>query len=114
MVPGASIYQCLAADGTSITGLQEVTVTARKRELHPQNVPMSTMAVVTAHCLQADGVQNVQDLQFLVPVLSVCSTSGAGFLSICGVGSDVIGPGKSRALPITECMSKRIDASETP
>ena len=37
-----------------------------------------------------------------------------GAWRLCGVGSDVIGPGKSRALPTTECMSQRIDASETP
>ncbi len=82
----------VAAEEESGPGIQEIVVTARKREENLQGVPISISAI-TADRIQADGVQSVQDLQYLVPGLSVSSTNGGGFLFIRGVGSDIIGPG---------------------
>jgi iron complex outermembrane receptor protein len=55
-----------SAPGAAASELQEVTVTARKRQESVQTVPIS-IAVVTGDALQVSGARNISDLTQLVP-----------------------------------------------
>lgn len=69
-------------------GLEEIIVTASKREQTLQDTPISVM-VATGLAIEQAKVQDIADLQALVPTLRVASssrTSGQGFI-IRGFGS---------------------------
>jgi iron complex outermembrane receptor protein len=55
------------------TGLEEITVTARRREENAQKVPIAITAV-SPQAMQDNNIATVQDLQFLVP--SLTATTG--------------------------------------
>ncbi|MBS0417885.1 MAG: TonB-dependent receptor [Proteobacteria bacterium] len=65
--------QPAVADGCA---LEEVVVTAERREERIQNVPMSITALGAAQ-LEADGIRNFQNYAVLVPNLSFAYTSSA-------------------------------------
>jgi iron complex outermembrane receptor protein len=91
----AIITAILIASGTASAQavLEEITVTAQKREQSLQDVPVFVSAV-TADTIQAAGLDSVGDVQLLVPALNVYS---AGFqartsVTIRGAGTGAADP----------------------
>jgi len=60
---------------TGATGLEEIIVTARRREEKLQSVPLAIQAV-TPQRLEQSRVQNVTDLQAIVPALNTYASTG--------------------------------------
>ena len=80
-------------DGADALGLEEIVVTARRREENLQEVPIAITAFSAAD-LELRSIENVEDLQVLVPNVDIRGngTSGgnSGSLAIRGI------PGVSR------------------
>lgn len=74
----------VAADGESGDG--EILVTARRRAESLLEVPIA-INVVSGDQIQQDGITRTEDLQFLVPGLSVVSFIGGANVSLRGVGT---------------------------
>ena len=75
-----------AAEGGRSGVLEEITVTAERREASIQDVPMSITAL-SGESLTKAGIQNTQDLVNLTPGLIV-QRSVVGKISIRGVGNE--------------------------
>lgn len=67
--------------------LEEVKVTAQKREESLQDVPLS-VAAVSGDKLDEAGIENVEDLTTLVPNLHLTETGISTQLRVRGIGSD--------------------------
>ena len=65
--------------------LEEVVVTAERREINLQEVPTSA-TVLTAEMLAVKGVDNVIDLQTVAPSLAINTYNRSTFINIRGVG----------------------------
>jgi iron complex outermembrane receptor protein len=75
------------ADAAAPVGLEEVTVTARRRSENVQEVPVA-VAVVTAETLEAQGTYNLNRLTQLQPTLQFYSTNPRNtFINIRGIGA---------------------------
>ena len=74
------------AQGSRASALEEVVVTARRREESAINVPIA-IAVVSGDKLAEDSITRTQDLQYLVPGLSVSTFLGGANVSLRGVGT---------------------------
>ncbi len=76
------------------TTLDQIVVTAQKREEALQDVPIS-MTVVSEQVMRDAGVRDIKDVQLLVPALSVTSTSNEGQTTarLRGVGTVGDNPG---------------------
>src|SRR2546430_1882387 len=59
---------------SNATGLEEVIVTARRREEKLQSVPIAITAF-TAEALKNDNIQTASDLQHFVPALTTLSST---------------------------------------
>ncbi len=95
--PAQATTQSLAqtdADSTKATTLSAITVNAQKRVELLQDVPI-TVTTLPEQLLHDTGVQNIKDLQILVPALSVTSTTAEGVTTahIRGVGTVGDNPG---------------------
>lgn len=73
-----------SADAAAV---QSVTVTARKREERGQDVPQS-LSVFSGETLEATGVTQLEDLQYLTPGLKVSNGLGSSTVSIRGVSNN--------------------------
>jgi iron complex outermembrane receptor protein len=62
-----------SAAGTAEGTLEEVVVTARRKQENLQTVPM-VVSVVSQQSLQQNNVQTIEDLQYLVPSMSTTSS----------------------------------------
>ena len=71
------------ADGQP--ALDQIVVTAERRQEKMQNVPISILSL-SGEALQNSGYQSLTDLQYTTPGLTYDPTSGAAF-QIRGVGS---------------------------
>jgi len=80
--------QALAADSSEIAHgtVEEVVVTARKREESLQDVSAS-IAVIGGDALREGVIQDVRDLQYAVPGLTVGETVGAMKVTMRGLGN---------------------------
>jgi iron complex outermembrane receptor protein len=67
------------------SALEEVVVTAERREVNLQDVPASA-TVMTANSLAAQGIDNVIDLQQAAPSVSINTYNRSTFINIRGVG----------------------------
>ncbi len=65
--------------------LEEVVVTAERREMNLQEVPISA-TVLTAEMLAVKGVDNVIELQTVAPSLAINTYNRSTFINIRGVG----------------------------
>ena len=82
------------------TGIEEVVVTAEKREQNLQDVPSSITAVSDTE-MERGTYQNIFDLQTSVPSLVVGSAGASRpFLFIRGVGSRKFDPGTEGAVGV--------------
>ena len=89
---GASAFVAFASAFGAQTGvdegsqdLEEVVVTAERREMNLQEVPISA-TVLTAEMLAVKGVDNVIDLQTVAPSLAINTYNRSTFINIRGVG----------------------------
>lgn len=79
-----------ANSGASVSGLEEVVVTARRREETLQNVPIAVTAV-SGDALREASILAVKDVAAISPGLNINSDSvGRAFISIRGVGTTLI------------------------
>jgi iron complex outermembrane receptor protein len=80
--------------------LEEVVVTATRREEQTQKVPVALAAISSAELEQA-GVQNFSDLANLTPSLAIAQAPGGfNFINIRGVGVGVATPFQSAGVPL--------------
>lgn len=83
-VGGIGSGAAMAADD-GFQELQEVVVTAERREVSLQEMPASA-TVLNADALAAQGVDNVLDLQNVAPSVSINTYNRSTFINIRGVG----------------------------
>ncbi|NEX92185.1 TonB-dependent receptor [Caulobacter sp. 17J65-9] len=88
LAAGAAFAQDGQAANDGSATLDEIVVTAQKREQTLQDVPIS-VAVVSAEVLQEQGVQKLQDLQSKVPNFSMTETGIGTNIAIRGIFSGV-------------------------
>jgi outer membrane receptor protein involved in Fe transport len=79
------------------SGLEEIVVTAQRREQNLQDVPIKVTAV-TAEMLETTRTVTTQDLQFLAPSLVYNQVGGFAQPSLRGVGSDFTSPDVDEAV----------------
>lgn len=82
--------------------LEEIIVTAEKREQKLQDVP-SAISAFSAEMLEFRGIDKPQDLQFSVPGLSIGkqnNTGGTAKATIRGIGTENYQPGGDPGVPI--------------
>ncbi len=82
-----SLLSCHAAANQAPPALEEVLVTATKREQSLQDIPLS-VAAVTGDKLDEIGVENLADLTVLVPNIHFTQTGLSTQMRIRGIGSD--------------------------
>ena len=87
-----------AADGSGDT-LEEIVVTAERREANLQNVPIAITAFSGA-ALSRSGIQNSVDLQALTPGLIVTTNNVEGQPYIRGIGSDILNVGTDGSVAV--------------
>jgi iron complex outermembrane receptor protein len=81
-----------AQEGTGVAGLEEIVVTAQKREQKLQDVPMAVTAVGGAQ-LEQQGITQFQDLLRSVPGVSFAGTEpGQSRYAIRGVSTEASSP----------------------
>ncbi|MCE2390686.1 MAG: TonB-dependent receptor plug domain-containing protein [Proteobacteria bacterium] len=80
-----------AAEDDDRVGIEQITVTARRREEVAQDIPLA-ITTLGADEMEATQLVDYQDLQFNVPNLAYTKTnfSGGGSLAIRGIGRSVI------------------------
>lgn len=78
-----------AQDTGAAERLDDIVVTAEKREENLQNVPISITAM-SGETLTATGISNVEDLQFFVPGVTITNDSMA-IINIRGIGTSAFG-----------------------
>jgi iron complex outermembrane receptor protein len=76
------------ADAAAPTGVEEIVVTAEKRQTKLQKTP-SAITAISSTKLEAQGITGVESLQFNVPSMVFGDVSGYTFISIRGIGTDV-------------------------
>lgn len=70
---------------TPTSALEEIVVTAERRELNLQEVPASA-TVLTADALARQGVDNVIEIQQVAPAVAINTYNRSTFINIRGVG----------------------------
>jgi len=88
-----------AAAAQPVAQVEEVIVTAQKREERLQQVPL-TVSAITASQLERSGVSGTRDLLQLTPGLNLVQTSFVPQAVIRGVGTRGVGPGDESTVPI--------------
>ena len=89
VVCAAALLPLPAIDIAKAQSVDEIIVTATKRERSLQDIPVSVTAL-SLDDLSKDAVTNVESLQFSVPGLTMTTGAGGGFqssLRIRGVGT---------------------------
>jgi len=78
--------------------LEEVVVTAQKREEDVQDVPIAITAFSNEK-LDAFGIESAQDLETITPGFTVTSAAGFNVAYLRGVGTDAFLPGADPSVP---------------
>lgn len=78
--------------------IEEVIVTAQKREQAIQDVPIAISAY-SAEKLDAMGVESVQDLEVVSPGLTITTSAGFGIAYLRGIGTEAFLPGADTSVP---------------
>jgi len=92
MIPAAATAQPApaGATGDSATDVDEVIVTARKREERLFDVPVAVTAV-TADTIEARQLTSIRDVAAITPGLNINSdAAGRAFISIRGIGTTLL------------------------
>src|SRR6185437_16135498 len=90
----APAFAQAAPQASQDQGLQEIVVTAQKREEVLQQVPIAIQSF-TANQLTEQGIQNTNDLPLLVPGFMISSSAHNQLYYLRGVGSQQVGTGVS-------------------
>ncbi len=72
---GATLLAQPASAQESVAGLEEIIVTATRREQNLQDVPLAVVAY-TGEMLERQGIENMEDLKAVVPNLVVAGNLG--------------------------------------
>ena len=78
--------------------MEEVVVTAQKREENSQDVPIAISAF-SAEKLEAFGIEKTEDLGRITPGLTFTSTAGYTVIYLRGVGTDAFLPAADPSVP---------------
>lgn len=78
--------------------VEEIVVTAQKREESLQDIPLSVSAF-SANKLEAMGVQTIEDLPNITPGLTITNAAGFNEAFLRGVGTDAFLPGADPSVP---------------
>jgi iron complex outermembrane receptor protein len=81
----AALSPAVYAQDTPDTPLEEVIVTAERRDVSLQDVPAAA-TVLNANALASQGVRNVMDLQQSAPSVAINTYNRSTFINIRGVG----------------------------
>ncbi|GAB3377739.1 TonB-dependent receptor [Spongiibacter taiwanensis] len=107
------IYLCLVVSSVPMAGvaqqpdegerranrmLEEVVVTAQKREEKAQEVPIAIQAF-SAEKLDAVGIESAQQLEKITPGLTITNAAGFNIAYLRGVGTDAFLPGADPSVP---------------
>jgi iron complex outermembrane receptor protein len=79
---------------TSSGSLDEVLVTAERRDVSLQNVPISAI-VISAEALDKRGIKTFDDLQYQVPSMTFTDNGNSKFVNIRGVGISESAPNQT-------------------
>lgn len=80
-----------ARKGGSSRFVEEIVVTAQKREENMQDVPIS-IAAFSAERLDAQGIQSTNDLPALTPGLTISGSAGFSLIYLRGIGTSAFIP----------------------
>lgn len=80
-------------------GIQEIVVTAEKRQSSVQHTPIAITAV-SGDALQEKGITNVEQVGGIVPALTVVNEAGTTKINIRGLGLNSYGPGVEGAVAV--------------
>ena len=78
--------------------MEEVVVTAQKREENLQEVPIAIVAY-SQDKLDAMGIESVQDLERISPGLTITNAAGFNVAYLRGIGTDAFLPGADSSVP---------------
>lgn len=78
--------------------IEEIVVTAQKREEKIQDVPIAITAF-SAEKLDALGIQSAQDLERITPGLTITNAAGFNVAYLRGIGTDAFLPGADSSVP---------------
>ncbi|HEY2708103.1 MAG TPA: TonB-dependent receptor [Caulobacteraceae bacterium] len=95
-VPLAAAATARAADADATAGqsspvateVGSLTITAERRTINAQDAPLAASVIAGAD-LQTQGIQNVDDLQFHTPSLTVTDFGQGNLFNIRGIGKDL-------------------------
>jgi iron complex outermembrane receptor protein len=99
MLACATSALATAASAQPTAQVEEVIVTAQKREERLQEVPL-TVSAVTATALERAGISGTRELMQMTPGLNFVQTSFIPQTVIRGVGTRGVGPGDESTVPI--------------
>ncbi|WP_157035789.1 TonB-dependent receptor [Sphingobium chungbukense] len=88
-----------SADTPPAQSLSDIIVTAQRRSQRLQDIPLAVTAL-SADALGRTPISNVMDLQTVAPNVNISLRSGAGVVSIRGIGYDVITAGADGSVAI--------------
>lgn len=100
-----------AESGMAQQILEEVVVTATKREQNIQDVPIAVTSL-SADLLEAQGIDDVMDLRNVIPNFSVGSYQGETKVTIRGVGQLVQGSSPGVAMHVDGVYQPRVTAGD--
>lgn len=86
--PGTAAAQSRPAVDAGVQAVDEVVVTARRREELAYEVPAS-LDVFSGQALAASGVNTLVDLQYRTPGLKIATGGGGSRISLRGVGTNI-------------------------
>ncbi len=102
------------AQATESTLLEEITVTAQRREQSRLEIP-SALSVITGDAIQQRVIETSHELELSIPGLNFMSVSGTSQVTLRGVGTSYSGPalGNSVALYIDDAyIANQVGAIE--
>ena len=82
-----------------VSGLEEVVVTAQRREQSIMEVPIA-VTLVSGQELETFNLEVSHDLQFLVPGITFAASSSTSQITLRGVGTGYSGPGLSNSVSV--------------
>ena len=88
-----------AKSSEAVTNLDQVIVTAQRREERLQDVPLSVV-VHTAAELERAGIQNLRELSQVTPSVQIPNGGAFANPTIRGISSDVSGPGAQNSVAV--------------
>ncbi|ATE63661.1 TonB-dependent receptor [Rhizorhabdus dicambivorans] len=88
-----------AAEDASVQGIEDIVVTAQRREQRLQDIPL-TVNAISAQGLERQGVTNTADLNAVVPGLNIAKSSTVVQPFLRGVGTASLVPGNDPSVPL--------------